>query len=166
MGLDMYLHRKTYVKNWSSDTPESCHQIDIKLNHKEHPYIKTDKIIYIEEEVGYWRKANHIHKWFVENVQDGVDDCKSYYISWGKLEELLKTCKLVNKEKNLADTHLPTESGFFFGGTDYDDGYFSDILATIRILEPIVKYNKKINKQINKKITVWAVPEYVYQSSW
>jgi hypothetical protein len=29
----------------------------------------------IHESVGYWRKANAIHGWFVENVQDGEDDC-------------------------------------------------------------------------------------------
>ena len=27
------------------------------------------------EEVGYWRKANAIHGWFVRNVQNGKDDC-------------------------------------------------------------------------------------------
>ena len=29
----------------------------------------------IMEMVGYWRKQNAIHNWFVENVQDGIDDC-------------------------------------------------------------------------------------------
>ena len=26
--------------------------------------------------VAYWRKANAIHSWFVENCQDGVDECQ------------------------------------------------------------------------------------------
>lgn len=30
----------------------------------------------IWKEIGYWRKANHIHKWFVDCVQDGEDDCE------------------------------------------------------------------------------------------
>jgi len=30
----------------------------------------------ISENVGYWRKANQIHGWFVENIQDGEDDCQ------------------------------------------------------------------------------------------
>ena len=30
---------------------------------------------YIAEQIGYWRKANAIHQWFVDNVQDGEDDC-------------------------------------------------------------------------------------------
>ena len=29
----------------------------------------------IREHVAYWRKANAVHKWFVENVQDREDDC-------------------------------------------------------------------------------------------
>lgn len=28
----------------------------------------------IWQEIGYWRKANHIHKWFVDKVQGGDDD--------------------------------------------------------------------------------------------
>lgn len=50
----------------------------------------------IIEEVGYWRKANQIHNWFVENVQDGIDDC-SYHNEVTKeiLEELLDICQRV-----------------------------------------------------------------------
>ena len=48
---------------------------------------------HIMEEVGYWRKANQIHNFFVENVQDGEDDC-SYHNECTKeiLEDLLDKC--------------------------------------------------------------------------
>lgn len=48
---------------------------------------------HIMEEVGYWRKANQIHAFFVENVQDGEDDC-SYHNECTKeiLEDLLDKC--------------------------------------------------------------------------
>ncbi len=48
------------------------------------------------EEVGYWRKANMIHDWMVEHVQDGFDDC-CYHNEVTKeiLEELLDTCTKV-----------------------------------------------------------------------
>lgn len=48
---------------------------------------------HIMEEVGYWRKANQIHNFFVENVQDGEDDC-SYHDECTKeiLEDLLDKC--------------------------------------------------------------------------
>ena len=32
-------------------------------------------LIYEDNQIASWRKANAIHKWFVDNVQDGVDDC-------------------------------------------------------------------------------------------
>lgn len=50
----------------------------------------------IMEQVGYWRKANQIHLWFVNHVQDGEDDC-DYHNECTKetLEELLNTCRKV-----------------------------------------------------------------------
>ena len=47
----------------------------------------------MSESVGYWRKANQIHKWFVEHVQDGEDDCGEYAVSRFKLEQLKATCE-------------------------------------------------------------------------
>lgn len=50
----------------------------------------------IIEEIGYWRKANQIHNWFVENVQDGVDDCDYHNeVTKEDLEELLYICQRV-----------------------------------------------------------------------
>lgn len=49
----------------------------------------------IIEYIADWRKANHIHKWFVDNVQDGVDDCGTYEVSKEQFEELLDICKKV-----------------------------------------------------------------------
>lgn len=50
----------------------------------------------IKEEIGYWRKANQIHNWFVENVQDGEDDCHYHdEVTKEVLEELLATCQKV-----------------------------------------------------------------------
>ena len=30
-------------------------------------------LVYDGDQIASWRKANAIHKWFVDNVQDGVD---------------------------------------------------------------------------------------------
>ena len=119
----------------------------------------------IREEIGYWRKANEIHNWFVENVQNGVDDCEYHEeVTKEALEELLTTCQKVLdscelvegkvnngykyengrtipiiedgkyvKDPSVAMKLLPTTSGFFFGGTDYDEYYVEDIKNTIEI---------------------------------
>ena len=70
MGLDMYLIRK----------PRGT-----KIDSEE-----------LYEDVGYWRKANQIHNWFVNHVQDGIDDCDYHHeVTKELLEELLDTCETV-----------------------------------------------------------------------
>ena len=70
----------------------------------------------IIEQVGYWRKANHIHDWFVNNIQDGEDDC-SYHreVTKEDLEKLLDVCETVLKNCELVD-------GIQQDGEDYKDG--------------------------------------------
>jgi hypothetical protein len=89
--------------------------------------------------VGYWRKANHIHKWFVDNVQDGEDNCEEYYVSRDRLIALFGLCKQAIEKRDNAANVLPTQSGFFFGGTEYDDCYFHDLERTIEIIEKCLK---------------------------
>jgi len=68
----------------------------------------------IEFEAGYWRKANAIHKWFVENVQDGNDDCGEYVVSRENLEELLCLCREVVSESVLVEGTV--QNGYKYNG--------------------------------------------------
>ena len=135
MGLDMYLSKKTYVKQWDHQSPEEKYEVVVTKGGKPVDGIKASRVKYIEEEVGYWRKANQIHRWFVENVQEGKDDCGDYYVGDNQLQELLDVCKKVTADNSLAESLLPSASGFFFGGTNYDEWYFEDVKNTISILE-------------------------------
>lgn len=105
-------------------------------------------------DAGYWRKANMIHQWFVENVQDNEDDCRIYHVSRESLKTLYNLCCEIYKDKNAnkAQELLPTQSGFFFGSTQYDDDYFEDIKLTIDIIDKALKLDER-----------W---EFYYQSSW
>ncbi len=94
----MYLRKKHYVKNWAHDKPEHAIAITVKKGGKKHEGINTKKICYIEEEVAYWRKANQIHEWFVQNAQDGTDDCREAYVSIDQLTELYAICERIIKE--------------------------------------------------------------------
>jgi hypothetical protein len=100
---------------------------------------------------GYWRKANHIHAWFVENVQDGEDDCKEYYVPIEQLEELKELCIRVLGNHDLAEALLPTQTGCFFGGTEYDEYYFNYLTETIDIVDYCLKHK---------------TDSYYYESSW
>ncbi len=53
------------------------------------------------KEIGYWRKANQIHHWFVETVQAGNDDCGLYAVSREQLGALLGLVDEVMKSINL-----------------------------------------------------------------
>lgn len=131
--------------------------------------------------VGYWRKANAVHAWFVKNVQDGVDDCGQYPVRRQKLEELSELCQrvlqaLVVEEgmvqrsqqyvggvwvpkmaegqvivnPDVAHELLPTQEGFFFGGTDYDEYYIQDLVHTVEICQRALADGG----------------DYYYQASW
>lgn len=183
MGLDMYLYRRCYVKNWNHERPEQKHKITVKRGGKVRKDIKPERICYIVEEVAYWRKANQIHKWFVDNCQGGVDDCRNQYVNVDKLKELVDLCKRVLEtvetvegdisegttyyadgrvthhqrrgqvvaQTSVAKELLPSQEGFFFGGTDYDEYYLEDLRNTVKQLEPLLDDTEG---------------EYEYHSSW
>lgn len=144
MGLDMYLDKKIYIGN------NYAHNRKTKIAIKG---VNSDKVKYIIEEAYYWRKNNAIHKWFVDNVQEGIDDCHEYDVSVDQLKELLKLVTKTVEYKILASEILPTQGGFFFGETDYDEYYFQDMVATKKGLEELLK-DVKPNE------------EFTYQSSW
>lgn len=76
---------------------------------------KTVTLIYRfteDEPVMYWRKANHIHKWFVDNVQDGIDDERFALVPYEQLRVLRDVCQEVKDASELVD-------GVVFGGTFY-----------------------------------------------
>jgi hypothetical protein len=90
--------------------------------------------ITVDVPMGYWRKSNMIHHWFVNNLADGVDECQPIYVNRKNLEDLKDLCITVVANPELAEQLLPTGSGFFFGSTSYDKYYFGDLNDTIGIL--------------------------------
>lgn len=82
MGLDMYVTRRVGVSE----------EVKKRL---EWTNVDTEKLSGLVEDAMYWRKANAIHNRFVENVQDGEDDCRDYRLSSENLHELLETINIV-----------------------------------------------------------------------
>jgi hypothetical protein len=172
MGLDMYLVASRYIGGWDHGTKEE------KARFKETMkaagfgdfHCAGSPSLEVEVTVAYWRKANAIHKWFVDNCQDGVDECQKSYVERAKLEELLLLCQQVLNtvetvegeldngtifygdgrvehetkpgqvvaQPEIAASVLPTQSGFFFGNTDYDEYYLQDLRDTIEQIEPLL----------------------------
>jgi len=155
MGLDMYLTKRTYLgANYEHNNVKGV--IELTQGKDNTPVnIKINRISEINENVGYWRKANHIHAWFVEKVQDGEDECQDSYVSIDKLKELLSDCESVLDNKDKAADLMPTAIGFFFGGTDYDEYYFDQIQHTIDIIKPLLE-----------ELEADKTGDIYYRSSW
>lgn len=146
MGLDMYLHAKRYF----FDGDEKASKVAELF-----PEIGDKRVKGITVDVGYWRKANAIHKWFVDNVQYGEDDCGEYDVDTTQLRELLELVIQVLEDRTKASVLLPVQAGFFFGGTDYDEWYFKDLEYTKELLEKVLADEGLRGN--------WY---YVYTSSW
>lgn len=143
MGLDMYLYKKFYI-----DTDEPIIVTDDSGQRVE--LCRNDMVT---KEIAYWRKANAIHKWFVDNIAGGVDECQEMFVTRKMLENLLSICRKIKRNHGSAINLLPTCSGCFFGSTDYDEAYFYDIDLTIKQISDILKKYKEDNY-------------FYYQASW
>ena len=159
MGLDMYIYR---IRKFEDATLRDVFAVDAWLDlqryKKEHPGYKctmkkwcgmekpAKKIIDfyrncspIYEEIAYWRKENAIHKWFVKNVQDGEDDCGVHRpLTKDDIKNLRRLCIDVMESPEDAQKILPTEGGFFFGNTVYNEWYFNGVKDTIGQLNYIL----------------------------
>lgn len=99
MGLDMYLTKKIHIgANYEHNNVTGG--INLLKNGKPIT-VNLSKVTYIQEDAGYWRKANQVHNWFIKNVQDGVDNCSEYYVGSDKMKDLLSTCQQIKKHCKL-----------------------------------------------------------------
>lgn len=116
MGLDMYLKRAKFVDGeW---TPSGI------------------------GELVYWRKANMIRQWIVDHTNYPENgDCLFHELSREQIEALLSDCKKVYEAQDdkLSAEIIPTNSGYYFGNTEYDEYYYEDIRYTIEKLEELLE---------------------------
>jgi hypothetical protein len=154
MGLDMYLSAKKYLsKYFDPADSEKINAINdiFGLEGEEDGDYGTQEVIF---RVAYWRKANAIHQWFVNHVQNGQDDCNDYHVTRDQLKSLMELCEQIVAEPKKGKTLLPTANGFFFGSTDYDDWYMQDIKQTADRMKKILS-----DPALSKC-------DFYYQSSW
>jgi hypothetical protein len=154
MGLDMYLSAKKYMSKYfdpaDSDKIASINEVFGVEGDEDGDYGAQE----VTFRVAYWRKANAIHKWFVNRVQNGQDDCNEYHVTREQLTQLRDLCRETLTHRGKADELLPTASGFFFGSTHYDEWYWQDIEHTAT----------RIDKILNDPAFVKS--DFYYQSSW
>ena len=157
MGLDMYLTRHIRIDNYdfdaSSEILASAVLCALKIKN---PNQYNNCSISIGLPAGYWRKANAIHKWFVENVQNGQDNCEPFSVDSTQLKELHSLCERVIADRSLAKKLLPPQDGFFFGDTNLDDWYFQELESTIEIIDDALNPENAVNNHNT----------FTYRASW
>lgn len=125
MGLDMYLY---------TNSKRCKRQAEVLMD-------DIEKRIYAKSGIAiYWRKANAIHKWFVDHVQDGEDDCKFYPVEVEQLLELHATCGKVLEASKLV-------KGKQFAGKKLVDGELVSVYEDGMVIEDATVANELLPSQ-------------------
>lgn len=148
----MYLKKKIYVGAEYEHRKVKAN-VEITVNGKKLP-INPANISEIVESAIYWRKANAIHKWFVDKVQGGEDDCAEYEVGTEDLELLRNDCLEAIKKQD--PSILPPSSGFFFGSTEVDEYYWGELQRTADEIEAVLPKTKEEGFGV----------DFYYRASW
>ena len=171
MGLDMYLRKKYYIGGEYEHRKVSGRATVVFGSLKNPKTKKPVRLVLpaasvseISVNVCYWRKANAIHNWVVENVQNGNDDCGNYELDSKTLEELLGDVDETLKQKGKPKpeiTDLKPKAGFFFGSTEIDEWYWEELeRASASLREILAGYKKDCDNGLA------GVVSFEYHSSW
>ena len=190
MGLDMYLERSSRrlapeVYDWRQERGYEYEVAGQPNFHRSHGIAL------------YLRKQNAIHRWFVENVQGGADNCERHAVEVADLERLRDACErvlgstrlvpgkvlayidingehhddgMVLEDDSVAREVLPTQEGFFFGDTDYDQYYWEGLVETRDTIDQIlarIEWRRlgMFDEPVHPAEPDWVV-RFCYQSSW
>lgn len=170
MGLDMYLYGERYISDSYSEDPvkaaiakqatlDVLGLLDDDEVDKSHIFGYSATLT-----LGYWRKAWPIHRWFVENVQNGVDDCGKYSVDRDTLQQLLADCIAVLSAKedseiahDTAWAYIPPDENIEANTLDDPEEaeyYYYHIQRTATILKHLMTDKK------------FAHYDFYYSSSW
>ena len=111
--------------------------------------IKDEVNMAYEEYDAYFRKVNFIFYYFDQTIGTMQDQWFAF-VKPEDVDDLIDRCERVLKNHELAHSLLPTQSGFFFGSTDYDDWYFSDVKSCL-------KQMKKYRKLLKDGVTGYVI---------
>ncbi len=154
MGLDMYLYAEQYVGNWHSSIEERAAYKEI-LDVTGLKSMASDDTVHhllVRVPIAYWRKANAIHGWFVDNVANGTDDCRPVYCGRSQLRALLNLVTEALKTRDPGE--LQPRSGFFFGSVEVDEWYWKGLEYTKEALARILADPAS------------EIVDFYYQASW
>ena len=180
MGLDMFLYGEYELPAYESEGKS----YEERMEAYRHPPVRGKRLdrvrqacglptnlpvefedfnwLHVQFPIAKWRKENAIHKWFIDNCaprdhkNKPIDDCKPFFVSESKINELDRLLDTVLRTKGLekdltARKTLPTCSGCFFGSTGYDEWYWRGLKYTSDRIKALIKYQDTQNEKDNKR---------------
>lgn len=151
MGLDIYFYKvKTEDgQNALNEMQELQELMDNETNEEKYNELQEQlaDINPFKDEIAYFRKVNLLLSFF--NYEE---NCSFKEIDKTDIETLIENCNEVLKDNSKAELLLPTNGGFFFGNTDYNDFYFENI--------------KEVRKTFKKIINKLNEDESIYMFCW
>lgn len=163
MGLDQYLYVREFVSGYDFQKETSDPQMKseyekfqniVKELDLGYPVADDSPHAYVELCTMYWRKANAIHGWIIDNCANGVDECQPIRMTKEQVTKLQDlAARAIEGDKAAQEELSPTE-GFFFGSTDRDEWYYLDLKSTRDGLAQVLKVSE------NKPV------DFIYQASW
>lgn len=136
MGLDIYFNKtkRTEWKHFQNELSDYENLPKGEQNEGNNPYDD-----FKPEEIGYFRKVNFLMSFF-----DYDGNCEYKEIAKCELEDLRDACAEISKmepiNKERCAELLPTQSGFFFGNTDYDQWYFNDVKEVFEWVDGVLDH--------------------------
>ena len=109
-------------------------------------FFENFTVTYYAEEDAYFRKVNFIYHYCQPKL---VDECA--FVTKDDLEDIIERCdkileglkfkgeEIPYEKIDLAQELLPTQSGFFFGSTDYDKWYFASVKDARRQMKKLLR---------------------------
>ena len=164
MGLDMYLTAEKFIPDSDFGFEDGQYVPRLRPDYAKIVSLFPEwadekaphKSVTLNLTIGYWRKANAIHDWFVTNVAGGVDDCRQMYVPDPMLRNLRATVEHVLEVHTEEEARrlLPPAEGFFFGTYDIDEWYWESLKETVEML------NKAITLAEDNHLSIY------YRASW
>lgn len=115
---------ESYNKALGNDHPDAYSYRE-QMNELVKPYSEDDNDIWLG------RKENHIHQWVINT--HSIDETNLDYVLIDP-QALLDDLETVIENPDRASEVMSTRSGFFFGGTEYDECYFDSVKALHEVL--------------------------------
>ena len=113
---------------------------------------KLDKEVegWWEQYDAYFRKVNFLFKYFEDRHK--MYDQWFAFVTKEDVDDIIDKCKriLATKEQQVAHNLLPTQNGFFFGSTEYDEYYYYDV-------KDCLKQMKKYRKLLKEGVTGYII---------